>query len=119
MDVCTLLDSQDLIYKLCFHKLMWYNPLKLENSFYSTLLYHQVFADDILCSYVYVCNNNCVIQAVPDLMRAHFLRLEEGMMSQQLMDTVCLLAALQHRAQEETDLPTLLVTMFIIRFTTV
>ena len=51
------------------------------------------------------------IKAVPDLMRAHFLRLEGGVMSQQQMDTVCLLGALQHRAQEETDLPTLLVSL--------
>lgn len=50
-----------------------------------------------------------LIQAVPDLMRAHLLQLEKGVMSQKQMDTVCLLAALQHRAQGETDLPTLLV----------
>ena len=42
-------------------------------------------------------------------MRAHLLQLDGGVMSQQLMDTVCLLAALQHRAQGETDLPSLLV----------
>jgi len=45
-------------------------------------------------------------------MRAHFLRLEEGVMSQQQMDIVCLLAALQHKAQGETDLPTLLVNIY-------
>ena len=42
-------------------------------------------------------------------MRAHLVQLDGGVMSQQLMDTVCLLAALQHRAQGETDLPSLLV----------
>ena len=38
-------------------------------------------------------------------LRAHLLQLDGGVMSQQLMDTVCLLAALQHTAQGETDLP--------------
>ena len=42
-------------------------------------------------------------------MRAHLVQLDGGVMSQQLMDTVCLLAALQHRARGETDLPSLLV----------
>ncbi|XP_065898577.1 unconventional myosin-XV-like isoform X1 [Dysidea avara] len=92
-DVCAMLDSQNLNYKLCFQKLMWFNSWNLENSLYSSVLYHQ---------------------AVPDFMRAHLVQLDGGVMSQQLMDTVCLLAALQHRARGETDLPSLKQTAKLI-----
>ena len=43
LDVCSLLESQDLNYKLSFYKMMWYNSLNLENSLYRSLLYYQVF----------------------------------------------------------------------------
>ena len=51
LDVCSLLESQDLNYKLCFYKMMWYNSLNLENSLYRSLLYHQVCIKDMLCNF--------------------------------------------------------------------
>ena len=41
-DVISMLESQELQYRLCFRKLLWYCPLNTDNPLYLDILYQQV-----------------------------------------------------------------------------
>jgi len=41
-DVISMLEGQELQYRLCFRKLLWYRPLNTDNPLYLDMLYQQV-----------------------------------------------------------------------------
>ena len=41
-DIVSMLETQELQYRLCFSKLLWYRPLNTDNALYVDTLYQQV-----------------------------------------------------------------------------
>ena len=41
-DIVSMLETQELQYRLCFSKLLWYHPLNTDNALYVDTLYQQV-----------------------------------------------------------------------------
>lgn len=84
LDITTMLERQKLEYWLGFKKIVWFRPLRLENSMFVNMLYQQV---------------------KPDVNRAHNIVLPEGNLETGTATTVTLLAALQHRINGNDQQP--------------
>ena len=95
LDVVSMLDRQNVNYKLSFRKILWLKPLKLSsmNTLMAEVLYHQ---------------------AVPDWLRGHLhsSNNEDGYTKEEI-DQIAFLAALQHRVSEETEPPNMYVGIVV------
>eukprot|EP00731_Ephydatia_muelleri_P028666 Em0020g310a len=77
-DMTSMVESRGLEYRICFTKLVWNGPVKLQNSLYIDLLY---------------------FQAKTDVLNGFLIPLNGGLLSQEMAEVVCQLAALQSRAE--------------------
>ena len=64
-DMTSMVESRGLEYRICFTKLVWNGPVKLQNSLYIDLLYFQVGCVCVcMCVCVCVCMCVCVCVCV-------------------------------------------------------
>ncbi|XP_071375027.1 unconventional myosin-XV [Centroberyx affinis] len=86
LDIATEAEPVDANYSLWFRRVIWSLALKLDNELYVTMHYNQV---------------------LPDYLKALLSVVPQGMPSEQHLQQVARLAALQHRAKDTLYLPTL------------
>ncbi|XP_057571619.1 LOW QUALITY PROTEIN: unconventional myosin-XV [Hippopotamus amphibius kiboko] len=84
LDVASEMEQVDGGYTLWFRRVLWDQPLKFENELYVTLHYNQV---------------------LPDYLKGLFSSVPAGRPSEQQLQQVSKLAALQHRARDHFYLP--------------
>ena len=77
-DMTSMVETRGLEYRVCFTKLVWNRAVKLHNSLYIDLLYSQ---------------------AKTDVLNGFLIPLKGGLLSQEMSEVVCQLAALQFRAE--------------------
>ncbi|XP_032354863.1 unconventional myosin-XV [Camelus ferus] len=85
LDVASEMEQVDGGYMLWFRRVLWDQPLKFENELYVTMHYNQV---------------------LPDYLKGLFSSVPAGRPSEQQLQQVSKLAALQHRAKDHFYLPT-------------
>ncbi|XP_034449270.1 unconventional myosin-XV isoform X4 [Hippoglossus hippoglossus] len=86
LDVATEAEPVDANYSLWFRRVIWSLALKLDNELYVTMHYNQV---------------------LPDYVKALLSVVPQGKASEQHLQQIARLAALQHRAKDTVYLPTL------------
>ncbi|XP_041673445.1 unconventional myosin-XV [Cheilinus undulatus] len=86
LDIATEAEPVDANYSLWFRRVIWSLPLKLDNELYVTMHYNQV---------------------LPDYLKALLSVVPQGKASEQHLQQIARLAALQHRAKDTIYLPTL------------
>nr|XP_057906331.1 unconventional myosin-XV isoform X2 [Doryrhamphus excisus] len=86
LDVATEAEPVDANYSLWFRRVIWSLALKLDNELYVTMHYNQV---------------------LPDYLKALLSVVPQGKASEQHLQQIARLAALQHRAKDTTYLPTI------------
>ncbi|XP_068613626.1 unconventional myosin-XV-like [Brachionichthys hirsutus] len=86
LDIATEAEPVDTNYSLWFRRVMWSLALKLDNELYVTMHYNQV---------------------LPDYLKALLSVVPQGKVSEQHLQQIARLAALQHRAKDTIYLPTL------------
>ncbi|KAM9745591.1 unconventional myosin-XV isoform 1-T1 [Menidia menidia] len=86
LDIATEAEPVDASYSLWFRRVIWSLALKLDNELYVTMLYNQV---------------------LPDYLKALLSVVPQGKVSEQQLQQIARLAALQHRAKDTVYLPTL------------
>uniref|UniRef100_A0A8C4DJE3 Myosin XVA n=1 Tax=Dicentrarchus labrax TaxID=13489 RepID=A0A8C4DJE3_DICLA len=86
LDIATEAEPVDTNYSLWFRRVIWSLALKLDNELYVTMHYNQV---------------------LPDYLKALLSVVPQGKPSEQHMQQIARLAALQHRAKDTIYLPTL------------
>ncbi|KAF3700423.1 Unconventional myosin-XV Unconventional myosin-15 [Channa argus] len=86
LDIATEAEPVDANYSLWFRRVIWSLTLKLDNELYVTMHYNQV---------------------LPDYLKALLSVVPQGKASEQHLQQIARLAALQHRAKDAVYLPTL------------
>ncbi|XP_072225685.1 unconventional myosin-XV [Leuresthes tenuis] len=86
LDIATEAEPVDANYSLWFRRVIWSLALKLDNELYVTMHYNQV---------------------LPDYLKALLSVVPQGKVSEQHLQQIARLAALQHRAKDTVYLPTL------------
>ncbi|XP_029363926.1 unconventional myosin-XV [Echeneis naucrates] len=86
LDIATEAEPVDANYSLWFRRVIWSLALKLDNELYVTMHYNQV---------------------LPDYLKALLSVVPQGKASEQHLQQIARLAALQHRAKDSIYLPTL------------
>ncbi|KAM6966388.1 LOW QUALITY PROTEIN: unconventional myosin-XV [Tautogolabrus adspersus] len=86
LDIATEAEPVDANYSLWFRRVIWSLPLKLDNELYVTMHYNQV---------------------LPDYLKALLSVVPQGKASDQHLQQIARLAALQHRAKDTIYLPTI------------
>ncbi|XP_058510682.1 unconventional myosin-XV [Solea solea] len=86
LDIVTEAEPVDANYSLWFRRVIWSLALKLDNELYVTMHYNQV---------------------LPDYLKALLSVVPQGKVSEQHLQQIARLAALQHRAKDTSYLPTL------------
>ncbi|KAM6957849.1 unconventional myosin-XV [Aplochiton taeniatus] len=86
LDIATEAEPVDSNYSLWFRRVIWTLALKMDNELYVTMHYNQV---------------------LPDYLKALLSLVPQGKASEQQLQQVARLAALQHRAKDSLYLPTL------------
>ncbi|KAE8282979.1 Unconventional myosin-XV Unconventional myosin-15 [Larimichthys crocea] len=86
LDIATEAETVDTNYSLWFRRVIWSLALKLDNELYVTMHYNQV---------------------LPDYLKALLTVVPQGKASDQHLQQIARLAALQHRAKDTIYLPTL------------
>uniref|UniRef100_A0A672YL69 Myosin XVAa n=1 Tax=Sphaeramia orbicularis TaxID=375764 RepID=A0A672YL69_9TELE len=86
LDIATEAEPVDANYSLWFRRVIWSLALKLDNELYVTMHYNQV---------------------LPDYLKALLSVIPQGKASEQHLQQIARLAALQHRAKDTIYLPTL------------
>ncbi|XP_040927699.1 unconventional myosin-XV [Betta splendens] len=86
LDIATEAEPVDANYSLWFRRVIWSLALKLDNELYVTMHYNQV---------------------LPDYLKALLSVVPQGKASEQHLQQIARLAALQHRAKDAVYLPTL------------
>uniref|UniRef100_A0AAV2KII8 MyTH4 domain-containing protein n=1 Tax=Knipowitschia caucasica TaxID=637954 RepID=A0AAV2KII8_KNICA len=86
LDITTEAETVDPSYSLWFRRVIWSLPLKLDNELYVTMHYNQV---------------------LPDFLKALLSVIPQGNVSDQHLQQIARLSALQHRAKDTIYLPTL------------
>ncbi|XP_038551772.1 unconventional myosin-XV [Micropterus salmoides] len=86
LDIATEAEPVDANYSLWFRRVIWSLALKLDNELYVTMHYNQV---------------------LPDYLKALLSVVPQGKASEQHLQQIARLAALQHRAKDTVYLPTL------------
>ncbi|XP_035261236.1 unconventional myosin-XV-like [Anguilla anguilla] len=86
LDIATEAEQIDSNYSFWFRRVIWSQPLKFDNELCVTVHYNQV---------------------LPDYLKALLNVLPQGKVSEQLLQQVSKLAALQHRAKDSIYLPTM------------
>uniref|UniRef100_A0A3B3HW44 MyTH4 domain-containing protein n=1 Tax=Oryzias latipes TaxID=8090 RepID=A0A3B3HW44_ORYLA len=87
LDIATEAEKVDANYSLWFRRVIWSLALKLDNELYVTMLYNQVI--------------------LPDYLKALLSVVPLGKASDQHLQQIARLAALQHRAKDSIYLPTI------------
>lgn len=108
LDVATEAESVDSGYNLWFRRVVWTQPLRLENELSVAMQYNQVlkriFFHFIICIFIFsFCENLAfvnIFQILPDYCKGLLNVLSHGKVSNQQFHQISKLAALQHRAKD-------------------
>nr|XP_006818152.1 PREDICTED: unconventional myosin-XV-like [Saccoglossus kowalevskii] len=85
IDVTTQLERTNLEHYLIFKKVLWYQPLRMDNPLNVTIIYNQV---------------------LPDFLSGRLLVMQNGVLTTEQQNEVTRLAALQRKASDNTQMPT-------------
>ncbi|XP_071797205.1 unconventional myosin-XV-like isoform X2 [Asterias amurensis] len=86
MDVTTHFESQDFEYALLFKKVIWNQAMTVSNEFHSSIIFNQL---------------------IPDYQSSRLIVMEGSNLTDQQASETVRLAALQHRAADKVQIPTL------------
>lgn len=115
LDVATEAEPVDANYSLWFRRVIWSLALKLDNELYVTMHYNQVqiwfsfnwFLTDSTLILDTVWFSVSLMKVLPDYLKALLTVVPQGQPSEQHLQQIARLAALQHRAKDAVYLPTL------------
>lgn len=123
LDVTTEAELIDSNYNLWFRRVIWNQPLKFDSELGVTMHYNQVLYmsnhtaflkyNNISIFYMYcllmsVCLTSLFVpQVTPDYLKSLLNVVSQGRLSEQQLQQVSKLAALQHRAKDTISLPSL------------